>query len=63
MGKVIKGESSFNWNKTGLQPISRPVEKILGFYTRVFKKYPKKLQMGAMRMFKKLTAPSTLPNL
>ena len=35
--------SYYNLNKTGLQPVSRPVEQILGFFQKVFKRdhYPK----------------------
>ena len=34
-------------NKTGLQPVSRPVERILGFFPKVFKKgwFSKSLKM------------------
>ena len=41
---ILKGKSESQRNKTGLQPVSRPVEPILGFHI----------------MFKKLTAPPTL---
>ena len=39
-GPPITGLLSFiysNVNKTGLQPVLRPVEQILGFYRKVFK--------------------------
>ena len=34
--KILK--SLFIINKTGLQPVSRPVEQILGFYQKVLKR-------------------------
>ena len=32
-------------SKTGLQPVSKPVEKILGFYGPIYKKAQKMVQM------------------
>ena len=45
----------FTFNKTGLQPVSRPVKQILGFFRKVIMQEmePKCVQ----KMFKKLTAP------
>ena len=31
-------------NKTGLQPVSRPVEQIIGFYGSIYKKVQKMVQ-------------------
>ena len=35
---VTEKESMQKGNKTGLQPVSRPVEQILGFYNALFER-------------------------
>ena len=48
----------FKYNKTGLQPISRPVEQILGFFPKGFKKesFSKNLKMVQKSSFIKCSA-------
>ena len=48
-------------NKTGLQPVSRPVEQIVGFYPKGLKVHPKGLFV--MQIAFKGEAPSAPPNL
>ena len=38
-GKEQNRLSFFRINKTGLQPVSRPVERVLGFFPKGFKKW------------------------
>ena len=41
MAKLVHHSKQSKTNKTGLQPVSRPVEQILWVFSKGFKNYPK----------------------
>ena len=60
VGASILENSNANFNKTGLQPVSRPVLQILGFFQKVLKrckKLFKNLTLQAEIRYKKQTSP------